>query len=249
MGIGLAMDDYGTGYSSIDLLSQWPFSVVKIDKEMIHRMLSSNKSTTIVQSSIHMAHQLGIDVVAEGIESAEVYNFLLNAGCTVAQGFWLSKPIPLSDFLTFIKRDKRWSGLPIGLIHMAQLDHIQWRRSLVDKVMAMAFSEPRIHTVQRIEAEPDHRNCKLGQWYYSYGQEYIGFPAFDALHKPHQQLHEVGKLLVNAINENATRDDITRLLRLLTSKSGEVLALLQELESEALFESDDSQAKQLEYPD
>jgi len=155
------MDDYGTGYSSIDLLSQWPFSVVKIDKEMIHRMLSSNKSTTIVQSSIHMAHQLGIDVVAEGIESAEVYNFLLNAGCTVAQGFWLSKPIPLSDFLTFIKRDKRWSGLPIGLIHMAQLDHIQWRRSLVDKVMAMAFSEPRIHTVQRIEAELDHRNCKL----------------------------------------------------------------------------------------
>jgi len=237
MGIGLAMDDYGTGYSSIDLLSQWPFSVVKIDQGLIQRMLTSDKSTTIVQASIRMIHQLGIKIVAEGIESADVYDFLLNAGCTEAQGFWLSHPMSLTQFLTFMKRDQRWSGIPIGLIHMAQLDHIQWRRSLVDQVMVKAFTETGENGVQWVEAELSHKKCKLGQWYYSYGKEYIGFPAFDALDKPHQELHELGRQLIEKISSDITRDEITKLLRQLTKKSGEVLALLQELESEALLES------------
>jgi len=237
MGIGLAMDDYGTGYSSIDLLSQWPFSVVKIDQGLIQRMLTSDKSTTIVQASIRMIHQLGIKIVAEGIESADVYDFLLNAGCTEAQGFWLSHPMSLTQFLTFMKRDQRWSGIPIGLIHMAQLDHIQWRRSLVDQVMVKAFTETGENGVQWVEAELNHKKCKLGQWYYSNGKEYVGFPAFDALEKPHQELHELGRQLVEKISSDITRDEITKLLRQLTKKSGEVLALLQELESEALLES------------
>jgi EAL domain-containing protein (putative c-di-GMP-specific phosphodiesterase class I) len=237
MGIGLAMDDYGTGYSSIDLLSQWPFTVVKIDQGLIQRMLTSDKSTTIVQASIRMIHQLGIKIVAEGIESADVYDFLLNAGCTEAQGFWLSHPMSLANFLTFIKRDQRWSGIPIGLIHMAQLDHIQWRRSLVDQVMVKAFTESGKNGVQWVEAELDHRKCKLGQWYYSHGKEYIGFSAFDALEKPHQELHQLGRQLIDAISQDITRDEITKLLRQLTKKSGEVLGLLQELENEALLES------------
>ncbi|OOZ37976.1 hypothetical protein BOW53_16840 [Solemya pervernicosa gill symbiont] len=110
MGLALAMDDFGTGYSSIDLLSQWPFSVVKIDQGLIQRMITSEKSTTIVQASIRMVHQLGIKVVAEGIESGAVYDFLLNSGCTEAQGFWMGKPMEFSEFLTFLKVDQRWRG-------------------------------------------------------------------------------------------------------------------------------------------
>ncbi|MFK5986476.1 MAG: EAL domain-containing protein [Pseudomonadota bacterium] len=237
MGVGLAMDDYGTGYSSIDLLSQWPFTVVKIDQGLIQRMLTSEKSTTIVQASIRMIHQLGIKIVAEGIESAEVYEFLLNAGCTEAQGFWLGHPMPLLKFLAFIKSDQRWSGMPVGLIHMAQLDHIQWRRSLVDQIMAKAFTESGKHSIQLGEVELDHRSCKLGEWYYNHGKQYIGFPAFDALEKPHKELHQIGRQLIDGVWQGMTRDEITRLLRLLTKKSGEVLSLLQELENEALLQN------------
>ncbi len=237
MGIGLAMDDYGTGYSSIDLLSQWPFSVVKLDQGLIQRMLTSDKSTTIVKASILMAHQLGIKIIAEGIESGNVYDFLLNEGCSEVQGYWLGYPMPLLDFLTFIKRDRRWSGMPIGLIHMAEIDHIQWRRTLVEQVMAKIINASTVNTIQSVEAELNHRHCKLGQWYYSYGQEFKGFPAFDALETPHRQLHELGTELVNAANQSVSRDEITRLLRLLTRKSGEVLGLLQELENDALLES------------
>ena len=86
MGLGLAMDDFGTGFSSIEVLSQWPFSAVKIDQGLIRRMETSDKCTTLVRSSIQMAHQLGIKTVAEGVESREVFDFLPNAGCTEAQG-------------------------------------------------------------------------------------------------------------------------------------------------------------------
>lgn len=235
LGVRMAMDDFGTGYSSIDVLSQWEFSAVKLDHGLIQRMLTSERSTTIVQSSINMAHQLGIEVVAEGIESAALYDFLLNAGCTEAQGFWLARPLSLSGLLSFLETDQRWSGMPIGLIHMAQHDHIMWRRSLVEQVMARTFAAPDSTSVCVVNAEMDHTRCKLGQWYYGIGQEYRGVPSFDALDAPHQELHRVGQQLAEAVRTHATREEVTALLRSLTSKSGEVMALLQELENYALL--------------
>ncbi len=235
LGIGLAMDDFGTGYSSIDVLSQWDFSTVKLDQGLIKRMLTSERSTTIVQSSINMAHQLGLEIVAEGIESSTVYDFLLNAGCTEAQGFWLAKPMPLSELLSFLRRDQRWSGMPVGLIHMAQIDHIQWRRSLIEHVMAKAFSNDGDECVRSVAAEMDHTRCKLGQWYHGIGQEYRGIPSFDALDIPHCELHSIGQQLLQAVNSSAPQVEITTLLRQLSLKSGEIIALLQELENHALL--------------
>lgn len=237
LGVKLAMDDYGTGYSSIDTLSQWPFSVVKIDQGLIRRMVESEKSTTIVQASIRMAHQLGISVVAEGIESANVYDFLLHAGCTDAQGFWLAKPMPLAELLSFIKSDRRWSALPAGLIHMAQLDHIQWRKTLIDQVTTLAFNHSKDKSIQGVSAEEDHHRCKLGIWYYGLGQEFKGVPLFDELEEPHRLLHEQGKKLIEAARNGGTREEITSGLRELTRLSSTVLGLLQELENEAFFQA------------
>ena len=67
MGIALAMDDYGTGFSNIDTLAKWPFSTIKLDQGMISKLEASDREFTIVQSSIQMAHQLELDIVAEGI--------------------------------------------------------------------------------------------------------------------------------------------------------------------------------------
>ncbi|MBF0218788.1 MAG: EAL domain-containing protein [Gammaproteobacteria bacterium] len=235
-GVSLAMDDFGTGYASIDTLSQWPFSVVKIDQGLIKRMLTSGKSTTIVEASICMAHQLGAKVVAEGVESSQLYEFLLRTGCTDAQGFWLGKPMPLSDLIPFLELDQRWSGMPIGLIHMAQLDHIHWRRSLVAQAMSAAFVAPETTAVIAVTAELNPKKCKLGEWYYGHGQRFRGHAVFDALEKPHQELHEIAQQLVEAVQNEPDREKITTLLRQLTQKSGEVLAILQELENEAILE-------------
>lgn len=235
LGVKLAMDDYGTGYSSIDTLSQWPFSSVKIDQGLIGRMVESEKSTTIVQASIRMAHQLGINIVAEGIETSTVYDFLLHAGCTEAQGFWLAKPMPLSELLPFIRSNHRWSAMPAGLIHMAQLDHIHWRKTLIDQVATLAFNHTDGKSIQGLSAELDHHLCKLGQWYYGIGQEFKGIPSFDQLEEPHRLLHAQGKELITSAKNGKTREEITKGLRELTKLSSTVLRLLQELENEAFL--------------
>ena len=232
--VKLAMDDFGTGFSSIDTLSLWPFSVIKLDKGLISRMNESPKSTAIVQSSIRMAHKLGIDIVAEGIETSEIYDFLMQAGCTEAQGFWMGRPLPMAEYLAFVKKDSRWSGLPIGLIHIAQLDHIHWRKTLIDLVVNASFDESATK-VKRFSAEMDHSKCKLGRWIYGYGQEFKGRSAFDKLEEPHRRLHEVGRMLIDAAERDAPHNEIADLLRMLTKESSILLELLQELENQAVF--------------
>ncbi|MBZ0092079.1 MAG: EAL domain-containing protein [Sulfuricellaceae bacterium] len=234
LGLTLAMDDFGTGYSSIDTLSLWPFSVIKIDKGLIGRMHECPKCTAIIQSSIRMAHILGINIVAEGIETSEVYDFLMQAGCTEAQGFWMGRPLPMEAFLTFIKKDPRWSGLPIGLIHIAQLDHIHWRKTLIDQVINSSF-EGSAGKVRRFTAEMDHTQCRLGCWIYGHGQEFKGRRAFDLLEEPHRRLHEAGRKLIDAAERDAPHNEIADLLRALTQESSILLGLLQELENQAVI--------------
>ncbi|OQX31975.1 MAG: hypothetical protein B0D96_10045 [Candidatus Sedimenticola endophacoides] len=141
LGVSLEMDDFGTGFSSLDMLGQWPFSAVKLDQGIISRMRTSGKNRTIALSSVRMAHSLGMDIVAEGIESRDSYIFLQNAGCTTGQGYWISKPLPLEGFLVFASRDQEWPALRLGLFHMAQLDHIQWRKTLMEEVFFHSFAD------------------------------------------------------------------------------------------------------------
>ncbi len=235
-GVGLAMDDYGTGYSTIDVLSRWPFDIVKLDQGLIGRMADSERSTTIVQASIRMAHQLGITIVAEGIETAAVYEFLLHAGCTEAQGFWMAEPMPLEAYLDFLGSSHRWSGMPTGLIHMALLDHIHWRQALIAQVSCIAFhgctTSPEIRSPA---AELDPHRCKLGQWYYGAGREFRGNELFDQLEAPHNRLHELGARLLELARAGAPKTELIGCLRELTRQSSDVLELLQGLESEALI--------------
>jgi EAL domain-containing protein (putative c-di-GMP-specific phosphodiesterase class I) len=236
LGVSLVMDDFGTGYSTIDVLSQWPFSVVKIDQGLITRMQRDEKSLTIVRNSIHMAHQLGLKIIAEGVETEEVYDFLLKSGCSEVQGYLLGRPMPLDSVLDFLKIDKRWSGSPIGLIHMAQADHLQWRRHLIDYTIGKLYGAPTLSASSAAHLESNPHHCLLGQWYYGAGKSYRGMPAFDALEKPHEEIHVLGQKVCEAINRGEPRSEIISLLRELTEKSGEVMALLQDLELEALLE-------------
>jgi EAL domain-containing protein (putative c-di-GMP-specific phosphodiesterase class I) len=236
LGVSLAMDDFGTGYSTIDVLSQWPFSVVKIDQGLISRMQKDTKSVTIVRNSIHLAHQLGLKIIAEGVETEEVYDFLLKSGCSEVQGYLLGRPMPLDELLSFLRADNRWSGSPIGLIHMAQSDHLQWRRLLIDYTIGKLYGSPNLAASNVCHIESDSHKCLLGQWYFGVGKAYKGMAAYDALEKPHREIHELGHEICCAIDDGAPCARIIALLRRLTEKSGEVIALLQELELEALLE-------------
>ena len=94
IGVRLAIDDFGTGYSSLDYLRMFHVSRLKIDQRFIKHALVSSDDAAIVRATIGLAHALGIEVVAEGVETAGQRDFLIEAGCKIGQGYFLGRPMP-----------------------------------------------------------------------------------------------------------------------------------------------------------
>lgn len=94
MGIRLSVDDFGTGYSSLAYLKQFPLDALKIDRQFITNLTHSGKDAAIAASIIQLAHNLGLKVVAEGVERAEQVEMLQQMDCDIAQGYYFSRPIP-----------------------------------------------------------------------------------------------------------------------------------------------------------
>ncbi len=103
MGYKLSIDDYGTGYSSLSYLKKMPLTELKIDRSFVQDMLNSDNDDVIVRATINLAHNLGLQVTAEGIETAEVMEKLKSYQCDIIQGFYISKPLPVSKFDEWIK--------------------------------------------------------------------------------------------------------------------------------------------------
>ena len=96
LGVRLAIDDFGTGFANLSYITQFEVDRVKIDRSFIQHCLIDRNSATVTRVIIAMAHGLEVPVVAEGVESAEQYRFLQDAGCDMAQGYYLSKPLNIS---------------------------------------------------------------------------------------------------------------------------------------------------------
>lgn len=103
IGVELSIDDYGTGYSSLSRLRRLPVSEIKIDQSFIKDMVNNKDDEVVVHSTIELAHNLGLIVVAEGVETQKALELLRNMGCDVVQGFLISKPLSIDGFNEFIK--------------------------------------------------------------------------------------------------------------------------------------------------
>ena len=98
MGVRLSIDDFGTGYSSLSTLRKLPLDEIKIDKSFVMGLEDSNDDATIVRSVVDLGRNLGLDVVAEGVENQRTWRILRQMGCTHVQGYYLTRPIPAADF-------------------------------------------------------------------------------------------------------------------------------------------------------
>ena len=103
-GFRLAIDDFGTGYSSMDRLSRLPFTELKIDQAFVRRSAMDAAGRVIVESSLELAKRLGLDVVAEGVESQLEWDVLLGMGCPAAQGFHVAPAMPAGEFSAWLER-------------------------------------------------------------------------------------------------------------------------------------------------
>jgi EAL domain-containing protein (putative c-di-GMP-specific phosphodiesterase class I) len=103
-GVGLCMDDFGTGYSSLSYLSDLPFNVLKIDKSFIDDVLTRREQLALVRAVLFMAKELGLMVVAEGVENVEQNDLLAALDCGYGQGYLYAKPLPLTQATDWLRQ-------------------------------------------------------------------------------------------------------------------------------------------------
>ncbi|WP_419393897.1 EAL and GGDEF domain-containing protein [Cytobacillus praedii] len=103
MGVGVAIDDFGKGYSSLNYLRKFPIHSLKIDRSFIHEVSKNREDIAIVKAITFLAHELNLKVVAEGIETKEVIDILEDIGCDEIQGYYISRPLPKQEFETIYR--------------------------------------------------------------------------------------------------------------------------------------------------
>lgn len=104
LGVAISVDDFGTGYSSLAYLRRLPLSALKIDRSFVTAMRESTQDAIIVRSTVALAHNLGLRVIAEGVEDAETLDALHEMGCDQAQGYYLGRPLPLDELLALLEQ-------------------------------------------------------------------------------------------------------------------------------------------------
>ena len=102
LGIRLAIDDYGSGHSSLGYLKRLPVNALKIDKSSVLHMTEDDNDAAIVRTTIDLGHNLGLDVVAEGVETQEVWDRLAGLGCDTVQGYYLGRPVPPQELAAWL---------------------------------------------------------------------------------------------------------------------------------------------------
>ncbi len=104
-GFKIAIDDFGTGYSSLSRLHHFPVNVLKIDRSFVHNMkIGASSDVALVKSIIDMAHTLGFQVVAEGVEDASQLGMLMEFGCDIFQGYYFSRPVAADEFMRYVQQ-------------------------------------------------------------------------------------------------------------------------------------------------
>ena len=137
MGIPLALDDYGTGFSSLSHINKLRLNQLKIDRSFIHNLDVDAGNYVIVQSTLQMSHSLGIEVVAEGVETEHIANILKDMGCDQIQGFYLCKPLTSDRLLSWLHKKR---------FHIADLDAKQAKMGRLNSKSGLFKTHPSLRT-------------------------------------------------------------------------------------------------------
>ena len=194
MGIEFALDDFGTGYSSLTYLKLLPAAFLKIDQSFVRDMLDDPEDLAILEGVLGLATAFSREAIAEGVESIEHGQLLLQLGCNIAQGFAIARPMPADELLAWIsdwRPDPSWSGqkevshedLPLLF---AAVEHRAWIRQVERCVQGQTVPELRL----------DAHDCRFGKWLNESGRKlYSQHPAFDEVEKLHHQVHNFATTL------------------------------------------------------
>lgn len=191
LGFAIALDDFGTGYSSLTYFRRLPAETLKIDQSFVRNMLADPEDLAIVESVIGLGQAFNRHLIAEGVESADHGQLLVQLGCTVVQGYGIARPMPVGKALEWARHwqpGPEWTSagrLPAEhrVLVVAEKEHIEWRASLLRQLDNGVFEEEFCY---------DHHSCRFGRWYYGLGQIHLGDnPDFQQMEAIHTQLHQL----------------------------------------------------------
>jgi len=236
LGITVLMDDFGVGYSSIDRLSQLPFSSLKLDQGIVRRMGTSRQNVNTVRAAISMARELRMTSVAEGVESDGAYNFLIACGCEQAQGYFIARPMSLDDFTGFLAEPRSLAGSQIGRVHQAILNLVHQRKNVLDAAFCVRLGPdtvlPSVLDPERSDAV---QRSRVGLWYWGpSGQRLEELDRFRDLEDPLRKLHAASGQCLNLIGDGISDRRLDEAVGAMDRCTDHVIGLLHALERELL---------------
>lgn len=194
LGVGFALDDFGTGYSSLTYLKRLPVQTLKIDQSFVYDMLEDPEDLAILEGVLGLASAFRRVPVAEGVETIEHGELLLDLCCEIGQGYGIARPMPaeaVPDWVRQWRPDPRWhqrrnrhpSDLPILF---AAVEHRAWVRA-IDTAVEQAQACP----------ELDVRRCRLGMWLSNLGvNHYAQDSGLQAIYRLHEQIHDQARTIL-----------------------------------------------------
>lgn len=236
MKVKLLMDDFGTGYSSIDRLSKLPFDRIKMDQGVVKRMGTSRQNMNVVKSTISMARELRMTSIAEGVESAAEYNFLIANGCEEAQGYFIAKPMAFSDFKVFIDGSENYDGSQIGRVHQALFNIVHYRKCLLDAAFCISLNKDSVlPSVMSPDVTLTGKDSRFGVWYYGLGQGLVEMENFRRIEEPLEKLHVLGQRFIEDLGLPVSHTELNGSFVEIDECVDTIVVLLHALERDLLL--------------
>jgi diguanylate cyclase (GGDEF)-like protein/PAS domain S-box-containing protein len=203
LGFKIALDDFGTGYSTLSYLKDLSVNTLKIDRSFVMDMLHDRGSLSILEATLGLADAFGCDVIAEGVESVEHGNILIQLGCYKAQGYVLSKPMPvyeLEAWLASYRGHSQWVDNAKKIAHdnsslYAIVEHRQWIRQLQQYLKNAKDSQP---------PELDSKKCNFSRWLNSDAQKHFSKETLEKLSELHEEIHTMAKEALSSKDKENT---------------------------------------------
>lgn len=225
LGVSLALDDFGTGYSSLSYLKRLPVAMLKIDQSFVRNMLSDPGNLIMLDGMIGLVAAFGRKILAEGVETVEHGELLLQLGCELAQGYSIARPMPVHELPSWAaawRIDPAWVDLPIFSrddlpLLFANIEHRAWILNMEAYIQG-----------EREAPQLDSHQCGFGMWLDGKGQERYGAqPNFKAIVLLHQQVHVLGMTILELLAQERIPEALARLSELHDLRD----ALLKQLKS------------------
>ena len=236
-GIPVILNDFSAGYTTLNFLSDLPLTAIKLAMNIVQQAITSKKDFRILRHLVSMGHQLDLEIIAEGIETEEMYDLVLSTGATSAQGYYFSYPLPLDGYLGLLQKDSPWSSYPFGVDYLAQIDLLDFRRDVIRAALAIRKYES-VEACQRaLSRLPvlDFQNSTLGEWYSSFGREWETSAGFGQLRNAHREIHETASRLIEAALNDEPLEHVVQLIKSFSEQSSVVAQALHEIELQGLI--------------